>query len=281
MAHANDNMIAPISGKKSHQWPAMARAIKDRDLGHANMLRLFETAWHLANTPPDAVASVTGKYEELAAAGIANIGDEAPEPEAGEASDAGCQIDFCVEYGKTPEALYELTKFYAYTNLLPDGRKGAEHNPNFRIRHASYNAETDGEITETFHSWAEYRSPKDGKWYRLEESLKRPRGKARDNNDALTWTHTVHPSGNGGATYFECVSEERLNARQQLEWLRREIGDVAFEHLRLAAIEKSTAKPLGEAHGEKHKPASALGTKLIKDALTAANDNWPKIAVAS
>lgn len=273
MAYANDN-DTHISGKETHSWPALTRAISKDEFEFADVLRRFSRLYEIANTEPGAIASAAGFYKGDGELALADLVDEVPSDEDGEAAHNGYQADWCVEYGPSADRLYEIACAGAFTTIAPNGKPGGQRNPNFRIRHVFRNQKVDGEITRTFHSWAESRG-KTGKWYRLRgETLDRPRGPDRKDDDSLAWTHTVHPSGKTGATYFSCPAEERLDAKQQLDRLRAAIGESAYEVLRMAAVERSTAQKVGEMRGRRHKRASALGTTLIKEALNAANDNW-------
>ncbi len=68
---------------------------------------------------------------------------------------------------------------------------------------------------------------------------------------------------------------------QRLVRLLEAIGDESFEILRMAVVERMTARKIGEALGKKYNAASALGTTLIGKALQAANDNFPALAEAA
>lgn len=242
----------------------------------AAVLMRFARLYELAHKPADAVSSAAGKYKSDGELALADLVDEVPPDKNGEAAHTGYQTDYCVEYGPTPDSLYKIAYAGAFTTIAQNGKPGSERHPNFRIRHSFRNQKVDGEITRTFRSWAETRGS-DGKWYRIRETLDRPRGpdRGRDDDDFLTWTHTICPRGNAGSVAFTCAAEERLDARQQLDTLRGKIGAEAFEVLRMAAAERNTARQIGEGRGTAHKRASALGGELLEQAIAAANDSWP------
>jgi hypothetical protein len=269
----NDNIVAPVSGKAARAWPALARAIKEGDIDSVKTLRLFECLYEIANTDPDAIASPAGRFKEDGDLELAGLTDEAHHDEDGESEHNGYQTDYTNEYGPTPEALVEMTRAGCYSMITRNFKTAGVANDKFRIRRIYQNQKVDGEVTRTFYSWAEYKGS-DGRWYRAVETLKRPRGPDRDDDDSLTWTHTAHPSGKTGWRRFELPAEERLNARQELDQLRDDVGDEAFEIWRTAAVEKSTRKAIGESRGKTYGRASALGSELLKQAGDAVNRNW-------
>jgi hypothetical protein len=274
MAYANDNH-EPISGKAAAAWPAMTRAKREGEQEFAALLRRFARLYEVAHTDPDAIASPAGRYKEDGELALGDSVDEVAPNEDGSPADSGYQMDFTVEYGPTPEKLAETTHAGAYSMITRNIATAGVRNDYFRIMHAFLNGKAAKDPARVLsHSWAEYRG-KDGKWYRVEETLDRPRGPRRDDSDELLkWCHTIHPSGNTGATHTDCAAEERLDARQQLDRLRHKIGNDAYGVLRMIAVDRSTAQAVGEARGQIHKRASALGATLIWEALQAANDNW-------
>jgi hypothetical protein len=246
MKPANDNP-APISGKAARQWPAMTRAISQERSDMALVLAKFARLYELAHRPADAVPSVSGTitHDTVDATLLGDI----PIGEEGERASElprGFSIDHYVDYGPSADFLAALRE------------------DDFRIHRSTIETTHDGETHVSTIAWAEYRDEK-GRWRRIKERYRAARRRKE----------TANPLREGNSLNPPLAAEERLNALQELALLRRKIGDEAFEVLRLAAVERSTAQLIGETRGAKHKPASALGGKLLEAAVDAANDNWP------
>ncbi|MEI9914893.1 MAG: hypothetical protein WDN29_02750 [Methylovirgula sp.] len=245
MAYANDNP-APISGKAARQWPAMTRAISQERSDMALVLARFARLYELAHRPADAVPSVSGTitHDTVDAALLGEV-EQSEEGRPAELPQ-GFSIYHYVDFGPSPDFLAALSK------------------EDFRIQRQTIETTHDGERHVSTIAWAEYRDEK-GRWRRIKERYRAARRRKE----------TANPLREGNSLNPPLAVEERLNARQELALLRRKIGDEAFEVLRLAAVERSTAQRIGETRGARHKPASALGGKLLDEAISAANDNWP------
>ncbi len=283
---ANDNN-PQITGAKAHSWPAMrlnaGEGCEQKRFVLLRLARLFE----LAAMPDGDVPSVAGMYKLEAASEIASLLDEVTANDDGSPGDPGYGVDFCMREGTDLVALVRAGAFKSSSTVLPNGKKGG--GAEFQIIHVWENQLIDGKLVPIkFTSYAEYRLKCEwhrvqgerrrvkGKWRRVRgERFYAPRGPDRDDDEHDLSATAVHPSGDVGATCHVSALEERLGAKHQLERLRRVIGEDAFEVLRLAVVNRRTARQIGEAMGKKYNAASALGTKLIADALDAANDNWP------
>lgn len=244
MVHANDNDKA-ISGKAAHAWPAMTRAKREDRSDMAIVLHRFAKLYETAHKPAEAIPSVSGTItrDAIDAALLGDIDLVEDCQQQSELPD-GFGIDRYVDFGPSPEKLAKLTT------------------DDFRVTNIWRDQIVDGEITRTFRSFAEYRDK--GRWYRYNDRFRKARRR----------TKTANPLREGRSIEASMPAEERLCAIQELESLRKQIGDEAFEVLQMAAVDRSTAQRIGEARGKKYKPASALGGKLLEEAINAANDNW-------
>lgn len=300
---ANDN--GP-PGAKTQSWPAMrlnAGEGKERNRALLNVLaELFE----LAATPHDNVASVAGLYESDGEMALADLRDEVARDEEGRVlGNPGYRIDCRMRETTEMRDWVDLCAAGAngaYWEIKPDGRR-ISHCPNFRLVTVPQIVTRDGFVvgesgTECGYGniessarstarrgmfglqsrEAEFYAPRGPDEYDQEDSPHAPQEKIEAEYKELP--NAVQPSGNVGATHVPYVADDPVGARQILDQLRASIGEDNFEVLRLAVVDRSTGRKIGEAFGQKYNAASALGTALIRKALEAANDNFPALAKA-
>lgn len=284
---ANDN--GP-SGAKTHSWPAMRLNAGEGNEQNRALLTVLADLFELAATPSDNVTSTAGLYESDGELALADLLDEVTDNEDGQPGNPGYGVDCCMRDGTSLERMFEAGMRGAYCSIFPDGRKGAERAPNFRVVHAWQTTLINGEeVKVKFTSRGLYRTEREvggeikETWRRvLGEDFYAPRGPDPEpEQEYKASSSAVFPSGNVGATHVLFVAEDPVDARKLLDRLRASIGDENFEVLRRAVVDKWTARAIGDAMGKRHNAASALGTALIQKALKAANDNFPALARAA
>jgi hypothetical protein len=286
---ANDNN-AQISGAKAHSWPAMRLNAGDGCEQNRAVLMLLSDLFELAAEPHDNVSSPAGRLKGDGELGLSALIDEVSDNDDGTPGNSGFGIDCCMREGTDLEALVKAGKFSTYVKEMPNGKKGGERTANFRIVHAWETTLINGKVVPVkFTSWGEYKTKRrvEGKieevWRRVcGERFTDPRGPdPKREKDYKASPHAIYPSGNAGATHVPYAADDPVDARRVLERLRARIGDEALAILRMAVVERSTARAIGEAMGKKYNAASALGTALIRKAMQAANDNLAALAEAS
>ncbi|MEJ0051574.1 MAG: hypothetical protein WDN02_10265 [Methylovirgula sp.] len=289
---ANDNHD-PITGAKSHSWPAMRLNAKDQ--ASRALLALLSYLFELAAEPHNNLPSPASAYGADGDLSIAGLMDELPRDEDGKTiGNSGYGIDYCMRESTDMHDWDDLCVAGAdgaYWTILPDGRKGGSHCPNFRVVHVWRTQLINGKVVKTAlkESYAQYRSERriEGKqkavWINVgTEEFYRPRGPDPKADNAHNGSPAaVTPSESAGAVNRPFAPDNPIDARLVLERLRSAIGDENFEVLRLTVVNRRTARSIGEAMGKKYNAASALGTALIRKALQAANDNLPMLAEAA
>lgn len=286
---ANDNE-PQSSGAKAHSWPAMRLHAGAEHEDSRACLVLLSALFELAAAPHDNAPSAAGMYETDGELSLAARMDEVADNEDGTPGNPGYGVDCRMRDATSLKVMFDEGMRGAYCSIFPDGRKGAERTPNFKVIHAWETQLVDGEeVKVKFTSWGIYRTEKevDGEivetWHRvLGEDFYAPRGpNPKPEQKYKASSSAVYPSGNVGATSVPRVADDPIDARKLLDRLRDAIGAENFEILRLAVVDKSTARAIGEAFGKRYNAASALGTALIRNALRAANDNFATLAEAA
>jgi hypothetical protein len=252
-AYFADNDNFP-SGKSLHAWPAMTTAVRSGNVQTERTLKWFARMWERATAELDTLPSPAGMFrvdddsvDAASADALVDEGDD--EGETGIID--GFQDDCRVVYLNVER----LAK------LKPEDCRVVFADRQYGQRESSV------------HGWLEIRG-EDGVWRRQpEERYREARGPRAGRLDSLYWTRQVHPSGRRGAMSYNAPAEGRLEARDTLVELRGKIGPARFDALKAAAVDRVSAKAIGERHGQTWKRASALGNALIGEAVAAANDN--------
>ena len=172
---ANDNE-PPITGAKAHSWPAMRLNAGEDCEDNRRCLVLLQHLFGLASAPDDNVPSPAGTLKQDGDLGLSALVDEVAANDGGSPGNPGYGVDYCLREGTDLETYDDILRAGAsgaYCTILPDGRRGGEHVPNFRVVHAWQEILVDGDIVPVkFRSQGQYRAPgklrrcADGEWRR-------------------------------------------------------------------------------------------------------------------
>lgn len=293
---ANDNE-PQISGAKAHSWPAMRLNAGEGNEQNRALLSVLAELFELAAMPVDNVASAAGEYGSDGELALAGRRDEVAANDDGTPGNSGYEIEYRMRDGTELRDIVAAAWNGSYCTILPDGRRGGEHNPHFKVNHSWEEILVDGDIVPIkFRSQAWYKAPgkwrcqRGGKWRQdppswrpvRSERFTTPRGQdPKSAQEYKVSSSAVYPSGNAGATHVAYAADDPVDARKILDRLREAIGEEAFEILRMAVVDRLTARNIGEVMGSRYNAASALGAALIRKALQAANDNFAALAKAA